>query len=611
MTSLDAAGAAASRTTGDGLAKDRRRSIIEAQLRTWRQRLAIGTHSLDAADGRRQIGEWAVDPSLDELSSSHRTVKLEPKATSVLVYLADRPGQVVSREALMAAVWPGVIVGDDCLTQVVIKLRKALGDVPKAPAYIQTVSKRGYRLIAPVSHPRSPAAMPAQAGVTPVVRAGARRRRWLSASALTLLVVAIAVFWTVGDRTVMTAGALDTSRTAPPTIAIRPFQAVGNDPQALVLAQGITADLTTDLSKILAVTVIDATSAAHSTDTGRSDGVRARYIVSGSVQRAGEQLRLHVHLTDVDAGTQLWSERYERPVSALFAIQQELGPTILQLLPAKVSEADLRRVAQRYTQSLDAYDAFQRGQSALLVRRKTDNDDARELFRRAIAIDPTFARAYAGLALTYAAEFRNQWSDKPDATLDRAFELARTAHQIDPDIPETNWVLAFVHIERRNHDAALRYLRTAVQRNPSFADGYALMGGVLTYVGQPADTVPLLRTAMRLNPDGGYLYFLLLGRAYLFLGDVEQARLNLDEALARNPVNVEAHVYSAALHSIVGDEARAAWEIEEIRTLSPGFSIGRWLQTYPMTSIAQQRVLLLALAGGADRSDSVASRQRR
>jgi len=107
--------------------------------------------------------------------------------------------------------------------------------------------------------------------------------------------------------------------------------------------------------------------------------------------------------------------------------------------------------------------------------------------------------------------------------------------------------------------------------------------------------VPLLRTAMRLDPEAGDLYFLLLGRAYLFLGDLEQARINLQQALARNPVNLETHVYMAALHVLAVDQAAAAWEADEIRTLRPGFSSHAWLETYPMTDAAQRTKLVDAL----------------
>jgi DNA-binding winged helix-turn-helix (wHTH) protein/TolB-like protein/Tfp pilus assembly protein PilF len=565
---------------------------------------SAGIESLTAPGTMRlQVGDWTIEPALNLLSAAGKTVKLEPKAMSVLMYLVDRAGQVVSREALLAAVWPGVVVGDDSLTQVVIKLRKALGDVPEKPAYIQTISKGGYRLVARVVQAeeiRSPPARPKSD--SPQVE---RKWRvgWMAAASIAALLLATAGAWWISDERVgevpppqLAVAGFETARTAQPTVAIRAFEALGNDPEAALLAQGMTADLVTDLSKVFGLSVVDIAStgvpAGSETSTDRQP---TRYLVSGSVQRIDERLRVHVHLTDAQTGRQLWSERFDRALSGFFSIQEELGPKILETLPAKVSEAELRRVAQRYTRNLQAYELFQRGQSALLVRQQEDNATAREMFRRAIALDAAFARAYAALALTYAADYRNQWTSDGAAALDRAFEMARTAHQMNPDIRETYWVLAFVHMERRQHEQALQYLETAVRLYPSYADGYALMGGINTYVGRPADTVRWLRTAMRLDPQAGYLYFLLLGRAYLFLGDLEQARVNLAHALSRNPVSLEAHVYMAALHVTAGDQAAAAWEAEEIRALQPGFSGRGWLETDPMIDVTQRKRLVEAL----------------
>jgi TolB-like protein/Flp pilus assembly protein TadD len=413
-----------------------------------------------------------------------------------------------------------------------------------------------------------------------------------------LLFAGAAVWWIKGGPAMGVAALTGTvaPRTAQPTVAIRPFEALSNDPQEVLLARGITADLATDLSKVFGLWVIGGAPMDGPAGGEMPAGAPPiRYLVSGSVQRVDKRLRLHVHLTDAETGKQLWSERFDRALSGFFAIQEELGPKLLRVLPAKVSEAEMRRVAQRHTRNLEAYEHFQRGQAALLVRQRAENETARELFRRAIGLDAAFARAYAGLALTYAADDRNQWTGDGPAALDRAFEMARTAHQINPDIPETYWVLAYVHVQRRQHEQALQYLETAVRLYPSFADGYALMGGVNTYVGRPANTVALLRTAMRLNPQAGHLYFLLLGRAYLFLGDLEQARVNLEHALSRNPVNLEAHVYLAALHVTAGDKAAAAWEAEEIRVLRPAFSSRGWLETYPMTDVTQKAKLVQAL----------------
>src|SRR5258706_10743541 len=123
--------------------------------------MPLGTDPPPALDsGRLRVRDWTVGPALNQLLAAGKTVKLEPKAMAALIYLANRPGQVVSREGLLSAVWPGVVVGDDSLTQVVIKLRKALGDAPERPTYIQTVTKRGYRLVAPVLRAAGTAAPP-------------------------------------------------------------------------------------------------------------------------------------------------------------------------------------------------------------------------------------------------------------------------------------------------------------------------------------------------------------------------------------------------------------------------------------------------------------------
>lgn len=565
--------------------------------------MSVGTES-PAAPGmmRLRIGGWTIEPALNQISAEGKTVKIEPKAMAVLLYLADRPGQVVSREALLSVIWSGVVVGDDALTQVVVKLRKALGDVPEEPAYIQTIPKGGYRLVAPVV--RSAENPSAQVGLVleSLSAEGKRRVPWLAGAVAALLLAAAGAWWIEGERASSVSRertAISSShmaRTTQPTVAIRPFEAIGNDPQEVLLARGITADLVTDLSKVFGLWVIRGAPMNGQTGGGASaDAPPIRYLVSGTVQRIDERLRLQVHLTDVETGKQLWSERFDRALSSLFEIQDELGPKILQLLPVKVSEAEKRRIAQRYTRNLDAYETFQRGRSALHVRRKTENETAREMFRRAIGLDATFARAYAGLAMTYAADYRNQWAAEGTAALDRAFELARTAHQIDPDLPETYWVLAFVHSHRRQHDQALQYLETALRQYPSFADGYALMGGIYTSIGRPADSVPLLRTAMRLVPESGYLYFMLLGRAYLFLGDLEQARFNLEHALSRNPEFIDARVYMAAVHIAAGDKTAAAWEAEEIRALQPGFTVRRWLETNPTDDVTLRTKLVLAL----------------
>jgi TolB-like protein/Flp pilus assembly protein TadD len=376
------------------------------------------------------------------------------------------------------------------------------------------------------------------------------------------------------------------------TVTVRPFDYLGSDRDHAYLARGIADDLAADLSRLSALRVVRESDPG----TAGSAPAGARYRVSGNVRRDAGTLRIDVHLADTSTHELLWSGRFERPMGDLFAVQDELTATLVALLPAKVSEAERQRLARRYTRSLDAYDAFLRGQALFLVRGNAENEAARALYHRAIELDPEFARAYSGLAMTYAMEYRLRPSPQGLRTLERAFELAQSALQIDPDIPEVHWALGFVHAQARRHGDAIASLQRAIELDPSFADAYALLGGIHTYVGQPDRSIPLLRTAMRLHPDGGYLYYLLLGRAFLFENDTEQALINLRAALIRNPVNLETRVYLAAALLAAGDEAGAAWEADEIRALQPGFATRAWLESYPMTSAAQRERLATLLA---------------
>jgi DNA-binding winged helix-turn-helix (wHTH) protein/TolB-like protein/Tfp pilus assembly protein PilF len=534
-----------------------------------------------------QVGDWSVEPALNQLSRAGNAQKLEPKAMAVLLYLAERPREVVRRETLLAALWPGAVVGDDSLTQAIIKLRKALGDSAESPLYIQTIAKGGYRLVAPVA--RRPDVSGAETARPPDARLSRNASSlWLIGAAIGALTIAAIAAWLLStDASDPLPGVVanaETTRAAQPTITVSPLEARSDDQQATLVAQGLTADLATNLSTLAGLTVISAERPGLSAAAGLTTAtMTARYVLSGSVQRAGDRLRLHLHLGDNETGRQVWSERFDRSVTDLFALQDELTARILQVLPAKVTEAELRRIAQHHTRDLLAYEYFQRGQMALLVRQRAENETAREMFRRAIELDPKFARAYAALALTYAADYRNQWTADGATALTRAFELARTAHEINPEVRETYWVLAVVHLERRQLSRALSYLHTAVRLSPSFADAYALMAGIYVYTGRAAEALPLMRIALRLNPDGGHLYFLILGRAYFALQDFEQSRLNLDHALLRNPVNLEARLYMAALHLLTGNKTDAQWEAEEIRVSNPGFSSEAWLATHPLT----------------------------
>jgi DNA-binding winged helix-turn-helix (wHTH) protein/TolB-like protein/Tfp pilus assembly protein PilF len=554
----------------------------------------------DAPSAALQVGEWRVAPALNQISRAGACVRVEPKAIELLVFLAQRKGEVLSREDLLAALWPGVIVGDNALTQVVTKLRKALGDTAREPTYIEAISKRGYRLIAAVERADRPVQPQPAAQPPGPANSRAPSRRWVVVGALAALAGAAALWLAPRPADEDVSSVLVGPPSSPlaakvPTVIVRPIEAIGAEAGKLI-ARGLTADLINDLSKLSGLWVVSGGDPAGATlrDIEKANAPAAgRYALAGTLQSDGKTLRLHVHLSDPDAGRQLWSLRVEREVRDLFAVQDELVRSIVEQLPIKVSQAELASLARRYTRNLAAYEHFLRAQAAVQARRRAQNELARDLYWKAIELDPAFARAYAGLAMTYALAYQLGWDD--EAALDRAVEFAGTAQQMSTGMPEAHWVLGFVQTQRRQHADAVKHLQRAIRLNPSYADAYALMGGIRTYTGQPTDGVSMLRTALRLNPDAGSLYFLLLGRALYFLGEHEQARVNLEQALARNAENVEARVYLAAVLGQLGDQEGASWQAQEIRAVEPNFSANRWLATYPMTDKRQKERLAQAL----------------
>lgn len=563
------------------------------------------------APAELQVGEWLVAPELNQISRDGAVLRLEPKAIELLVFLLQRQGEVVSRETLLTALWPGVVVGDNALTQVVTKLRKALGDTAREPTYIEAISKRGYRLIAPVrrKQPEVPAEAAAVGGPTspalpaPPARTRPAARRWVvvgTLAALVALVVAVGV-GVVQRRADIAAvpspaGLPLSPRSAQvPTVIVRPIEAIGEDAGKLI-ARGLTADLINDLSKVSGLWVVSSVApdgAARREAEPARVAAAGRYALAGTLQSDGKVLRLQVHLSDLDAGRQLWSQRFDRELRDLFAVQDELVRSILEQLPIEVSRTEKANLAQRYTRNIAAYEHFLRAQAAALARQREQNELARGAYWRAIELDPAFSRAYAGLAMTHALAYQLGWEH--EAALDKAVELAATAVQLNPALPEAHWVVGFVETQRRRHTDAIGHLQIALRHNPSYADAYALLGGIRTYIGQPAEGVVALRTALRLNPDAGSLYFLLLGRALYFLGEHAQARVNLEQALTRNAENIEARVYLAAVLQQLGNRDGAAWQAQEIQALEPDFTVKRWLQTYPMTDEQQKERLAQTL----------------
>lgn len=541
------------------------------------------------------IGTWTADPAANELRRDGEILRLEPKTMAVLLSLARRRGQVVTREALLDEIWSGVVVGDASLTQTVIKLRKALGDTAQAPSYIETIPKRGYRLL-------PEAGLADAAGGT--ARAARGRFHWLAAAAILVLLAAGGLYALYGagiERAVIGRGneaagahsgespALDEAQLARlaetlPSISIRPFEAIGADKGTAALARGLSWEIAERLSRIAELRVL----ASDGRDAALDGQSLARYVVLGSIGRSAQGSNVKVRLIERASGTQLWAASFDEPTRDVLGVQEAALRHLVAALPVKVSEAEQRSLARRMTRSMAAYELYLQARQAFLIRTAADNDRARELYKAAVELDPQFAQAYAGIGLTHIEDFRLWQDERRDESLASATRMAETAYQINPDSREAHWLRSYLALYQSRYAEATAHLRKALAIDGSYADAYALLAWIHIFEGNPARAVLMMRTAMRLNPGAGHIYFAHIGTAYYLQGDQEQALINLNEANARNPADLSTHVWLGLALVAAGRRDDAVWEADEVRMLRPAFSGKTWLERMPMQAAGQR-----------------------
>ena len=464
-----------------------------------------------------RLGNIKVRADTGEIRSEIGVSHLEPKSMAVLLHLIEHHGEVVSREELLDAVWSGIHVGDDSLTAAIIKIRRALGDDARSPTHIETIPKRGYRLISPIGI--SDIDRPSQKAVaetTKTVLSG----KWSVPVLVTLVVALGAALFTTIPSEVMQEQRSTLGNTST-VVEVIPFTNVSGEHAQQYLALGISDSILNDLTHHSEFSVRQALENAN-------PSTKADYILQGSVARLGDRLRIVARLLDADDGEVLRALQFDRDFKELLAVEDEIRDSVLSEIAGSILASEKSRQARGYTDNVDAYDLFLQAQSQLLVRTAPTNSTAQRLYLDAISADETFARAYGGVALSHAANFRNGWVEEGGAALENAMKFAQTAIGISPDLPEQHWVIGYVLTQQRKYKEAEKHLKRAIDISPGFADAYALLGGIETYRGNPKGTIPLLRDAQRINPNAGYLYFLLLARAYYFLGDYEQAQITID-----------------------------------------------------------------------------------
>jgi TolB-like protein/Tfp pilus assembly protein PilF len=481
----------------------------------------------------------------------------------------------VSRHDLEANVWTGMIVTDDAVTNTVIKLRKALGDDARDPNYIETIAKTGYRLIAEVS----PAPLSADQISPARAETLAAQPSWSKILVVGLLVLlGVLVFWFTANPPRLGQGQVEHVPTSEPMVAVLPFENLSGDPEQDYFSDGITEDLITDLSKIAGLRVVARNSVfayKGSAETEQQIGaeLHARYVVKGSVRRADERLRINVRLTDAKDGSNRWAERYDREIADIFRLQDEIAQRVVSALQIELSAGDRERLVRDYATSIEAYDVFLRGLDHYGRRSGEDNELAKDFFERAIAIEPGYARAYASLALTYTIGAVNGWGASLEQSLAQADALIQKASQLDDALPQIHFVAGEISMYRRNYAAALDELARAIELKPSYADAYALMGWVLHFAGRPQEGLEAMQQAVDLNPRVPGAYHMVEGALRYEMEETSEATRLLELAVENNPNYQLARVFLAAAYAAQEKYEEARWQIDEIQTLNPGFTL--------------------------------------
>ena len=371
-----------------------------------------------------------------------------------------------------------------------------------------------------------------------------------------------------------------------PSIAVLAFNNMSGDPEQEYFSDGISEDIITDLSKLSELHVI----ARNSTFTykgkpvdvkqvGRDLGVH--YVLEGSVRKAGNRVRVTGQLIDVASGAHIWAERFDRDLTDIFAVQDELTREIISALKVKLTPEKKDRLARKNTIDQEAYDLFLRGRERAWLNTRSGNIEARHLLGRAVTINPEFAAAHAFIGFTQVNDYVNGWAEVPERSLQTGLENAGRAVQMDEAEPQGHYALAVALFFHRETDRALAEARRSVALAPNFAQGHHTIARMLTFSGDAAGAINTIDAYMQLDPLYPDMALYFLAEARFALGQFEEAVTALKQRHGRNPNSATSYALLASCYGHLGRiaESQAAWA--EVMRIAPDFSIERQRRTLP------------------------------
>lgn len=504
-----------------------------------------------------RFGAFELDLSRCELRADGAVRPLEPQVFALLVLLVENRERLVTRDEIVEKVWDGRVVSDSAVASRIKSARHALGDDGKAQRYIRTLHRRGFRFVQDVRMAGSTPAVPeiqSAAAAPPTSRPGATD-----------------------------------DPEGRPSIAVLPLRVIGDAGPHATIAEALPHELIMDLARLRWLLVTARGSSfrlrASSTDTGeigRLLGVR--YCLTGAMEVASGELAVTVELVDTRDSNVVWADRFAGPVDEVHAFREDIRSRILVALEIRIPlhEADLAR--RRVTERLDAWSAFHLGLQHMYHFNRRDNAAATALFLQAIARDPSFARAHAGLSFVHFQTAFLHHSEDLAGEIALARRYAERGLELDPLDPFVNFTMGRAHWLVGDLDGALAWLERATAISPNYAQGIYARAWTETLSGRSRDGRANVDFAMRLSPLDPLHYAMLGTRAFthMILGEDAQAA-HWAERAARSPgAHVLIAMIAATAHTLAGDAQRAASWAADVRERNPALTRDDFFRCFPI-----------------------------
>ena len=519
------------------------------------------------------FGHFELDLATVELRAGGQAVSLEPQVFALLALLVENSERMVSKDEIIEKVWDGRVVSDAAVASRVKSARQALGDDGKAQHFIRTIHGQGYRFVAQARASRSAAAGPA-----------VELREHEAHHDLTDLVQRL-------------------ERISRPSLAVLPFRFVGTDGRYAALASALPDELITDLARLhwLFVTARGSSFRLRVPDADFGDIgrlLRVRYCLWGTMEVADGRLAVIVELVDTADGGVVWADRFSGRVDDVHSMREQIRSQVLAALEIRIPlhEASLARLTA--VENLDAWSAYHLGLQHLYRFNRGDNNVAAELFQRAVTLDPSFARAHAGLSFVHFQTAFMHYTDDVAGAIKHARRCAARGLELDPLDPFVNFTMGRTYWVEGDLDTSLSWLERATDVSPHYAQGIYARAWTEALAGRAAEGRQHVDLAMRLSPLDPLHYAMVTTRAFTHMvlnEDAEAARWA--ERGARSPgAHVLIAMIAAAAHELDGDTRGAAFWAANVRERNAALTREDFFRAFPMKLDAMRARVDQALA---------------